>query len=243
MKIGNKILNIRNEKNMTQSEFAELFSVSRQAVSNWENNKSYPDLETIIKISEKFDIPLDQLLKEDMDMVKTVDKNKRKVKVLKYFFIASIVFIIAVAAYIGICNYQHKVMYNKVLSIGFKKEMTPEFIERYQGYYALSEDGVDYLVEPKAIGSLSLDLKKFELIARKGSRDITIQILSDGKIDLSLYPGSIEVDEEGEIKGTTENLTKSQRDKLNDLLIDRKEETVKIIKSAYKKWKQINAIS
>ena len=44
MDIGNKIQKIRTEQGMTQAEFADKFHVSRQTVSNWENNKNYPDL-------------------------------------------------------------------------------------------------------------------------------------------------------------------------------------------------------
>ena len=54
---------------MSQEDFAEMFHVSRQTISNWENSKSYPDLETIIKISDSFQISLDILLKEDLIMV------------------------------------------------------------------------------------------------------------------------------------------------------------------------------
>ena len=44
MDIGKKIQAIRNDHEMTQAEFADKFHVSRQTVSNWENNKNYPDL-------------------------------------------------------------------------------------------------------------------------------------------------------------------------------------------------------
>ena len=47
MDIGNKIQAIRTENGMTQAEFAEKFNVTRQSVSNWENNKHYPDLDTL----------------------------------------------------------------------------------------------------------------------------------------------------------------------------------------------------
>lgn len=55
---------------MTQEDFAKIFHVTRQTVSNWEHEKSYPDLQTIIQISDEFNISLDKLLKEDIQMVK-----------------------------------------------------------------------------------------------------------------------------------------------------------------------------
>lgn len=65
---------------MSQEDFAEMFHVSRQTISNWENSKSYPDLETIIKISDSFQISLDILLKEDLIMVKTFDNEYEKIR-------------------------------------------------------------------------------------------------------------------------------------------------------------------
>lgn len=49
MNIGKKIIEIRKERNMAQEDFANIFHVTRQTVSNWENEKSYPDLQTLIR--------------------------------------------------------------------------------------------------------------------------------------------------------------------------------------------------
>ena len=56
MRLGQTLKDIRNEYKLTQEGFAELFNVTRQTVSNWENEKSYPDLLTLIAISDKFNI-------------------------------------------------------------------------------------------------------------------------------------------------------------------------------------------
>ena len=76
MDIGNQILNIRKEQKLTQEEFGRLFYVTRQTVSNWENGKSYPDLQILVDISNKFEISLDSLLKGDSKMVKVIDKER-----------------------------------------------------------------------------------------------------------------------------------------------------------------------
>ena len=76
MNIGSEILNIRKEKQLTQEEFGKLFHVTRQTVSNWENGKSYPDLQILVNMSDQFDISLDTLLKEDSQMVKSIDKER-----------------------------------------------------------------------------------------------------------------------------------------------------------------------
>lgn len=76
MRIGTSILQIRKEKGLSQEKFGELFHVTRQTVSNWENEKSYPDLHTLVAISDMFEISLDKLLKEDKQMVKTIDQER-----------------------------------------------------------------------------------------------------------------------------------------------------------------------
>ena len=62
---------IYRENQLTQEEFGKLFHVTRQTVSNWENGKSYPDLQILVSISNQFDVSLDTLLKEDLKMVQS----------------------------------------------------------------------------------------------------------------------------------------------------------------------------
>lgn len=68
MNIGEKIKFLRQEKNMTQKELADKLHVSSQAVSNWELHKGFPDISNLIRISDMFDISLDELIKEDTDL-------------------------------------------------------------------------------------------------------------------------------------------------------------------------------
>ena len=76
MNIGNQILTIRKEQQLTQEKFGELFHITRQTVSNWENGKSYPDLQVLVDISDRFEISLDTLLKEDSKMVRSIDRER-----------------------------------------------------------------------------------------------------------------------------------------------------------------------
>lgn len=241
MKVGIKILDIRKTNNMTQNEFANLFGVSRQAVSNWENNKSYPDLEIIIKISDNFGVSLDQLLKEDLDMVKSVDKNKKYMYILKAVFkILAVIFIIGLI-YVSVCQYQYKNMYNSVIEAGFKNELTREFVDKYGGFYVMTEAGVDYLVHPKTTGKFQLDTQKFWVVARKGENDITLIIDGDGEITLALYPGEVQINEKGNmIEKNMDKYTDEQGKKIKELLQTREKEVKDIVATAVQKWKEIN---
>ena len=64
MDIGTKIKDARSAAQLTQEQSAEALGVSRQTISNWENSKTYPDIVSIIKMSDLYGVSLDQLLKE-----------------------------------------------------------------------------------------------------------------------------------------------------------------------------------
>ena len=64
MNIGTQILKIRNEKGLTQEEFGKIFHVTRQTVSNWENEKSYPDLQIHRIMSDALSGHMDQRRQE-----------------------------------------------------------------------------------------------------------------------------------------------------------------------------------
>jgi len=78
MVIGAKIKEARTEKKMTQQELADLLNISRSAISNWESGRNYPDLDTIVRLSDILEISLNKLLREDKIMVKEISKEQRK---------------------------------------------------------------------------------------------------------------------------------------------------------------------
>ena len=90
MEIGQKLKEARLERNITQEKIAELLNCSRQTISNWENNRSYPDIISVIKISDIYCISLDELLKEDKKMINHLEEstnivrtNSRRNKILE----------------------------------------------------------------------------------------------------------------------------------------------------------------
>ncbi|ALV23062.1 helix-turn-helix domain-containing protein [Carnobacterium antarcticum] len=74
MKFHESIKEKRKKLNLTQEEVAEKLFVSRQTISNWENGKTLPDIESLISISELYEISLDELIKGDKKM-------QRKIKI------------------------------------------------------------------------------------------------------------------------------------------------------------------
>lgn len=84
MELGNKIKYYRGEKEFSQEELAERVYVSRQTISNWENNKSYPDINSIVLLSEIFEISIDNLIKGDVEQMKK-EINTEDVKKLNFY--------------------------------------------------------------------------------------------------------------------------------------------------------------
>lgn len=84
MELGNKIKYYRGEKELSQEELAERVYVSRQTISNWENNKSYPDINSIVLLSEVFEISIDNLIKGDVEQMKK-EINTEDVKKLNFY--------------------------------------------------------------------------------------------------------------------------------------------------------------
>ena len=80
MEIGRKLKEVRMRSNLTQEQVAEELFVSRQTISNWENEKSYPDIISIIKLSDLYSISLDELLKGDPKMMEHLDESTNIVK-------------------------------------------------------------------------------------------------------------------------------------------------------------------
>ncbi len=65
MNFGEQFKKIRTEKKLTQEQVASQLHLSRQAVSNWENNKNLPDIEMVVDIARTFQLSLDELILGD----------------------------------------------------------------------------------------------------------------------------------------------------------------------------------
>ena len=80
MEIGKKLKEARLNRDLTQEVIAEKLNVSRQTISNWENEKSYPDIISVIELSNLYSISLDDLLKGDERMMEHLEESTNVVK-------------------------------------------------------------------------------------------------------------------------------------------------------------------
>ena len=94
MELGKQIKKHRQEVQLSQEELAERVYVSRQTISNWENDKSYPDVNSLVLLSETFQISLDNLIKGDIEVMKDVIQKEEIEKMNRYGKIYTIMLIV-----------------------------------------------------------------------------------------------------------------------------------------------------
>lgn len=185
-KIGKFILELRNERGMTQNDLADLIPVTRQAVSRWEQGKSIPDSYTLMILSDLFDVTINELLNgernvkdEEVNMEKIaleiIDENISKEKKIKKVTIISVIVIIALI--LGFLLYYFFATYDSVKIYTINGE-SDNFI---------SDDGLMIVTKQKIyikLGSLQyddLDVDKVRVFYR--SKDEEKLLLEDERGD------------------------------------------------------------
>ena len=77
MNIGNQIKKYREQLKISQEELADKIFVTRQTISNWENNKNYPDIKSLSLLSYNLNVSLDDLIKGDVEKMKEIIDEKK----------------------------------------------------------------------------------------------------------------------------------------------------------------------
>lgn len=110
MELGKQIKKYRNNINLSQEQLAERIFVSRQTISNWENDKNYPDIKSLLLLSEVFEVSLDDLIKGDLEEMKNqinsedIKELKRLDTILTICFIVIIVTFVPLIKFLGIAG-------------------------------------------------------------------------------------------------------------------------------------------
>ena len=105
MEIGKKLRNARTRSGFTQEKAAEEIGVARQTSSNWENEKSYPDVVSVIRLSTLYSVSLDELLKGDEEMIDHLEESTNIVnsnKKLIAAVVANMILLIVLIIFSGV---------------------------------------------------------------------------------------------------------------------------------------------
>lgn len=102
MEIGNKILELRKKNNLSQEVLAEKVGVARQTISKWELGETSPDLKQSKKLSEIFNVSLDELVSNEIKEIlvekisNTEKKSETTLKIVKAIGISLLIFVIVI---------------------------------------------------------------------------------------------------------------------------------------------------
>lgn len=222
MKIGETILKLREKKKMSQEEFAQYFHVTRQTISNWEKEKSFPDLQTIVEISDAAGVSVDAMLKDNFEIVKQIDKKVKHLKIFKIVTVVISAIVLVSISYLGIQTVKQNnithAMESNLKELGFE--------ENGNNYYCLEDVDFRYDIylfdkpalwkwnqeldssEKFVVGTYTqnhsdlLDTKKVELTIRKTDQFTTLIILKGDYMVDGVFPQISEytLEKTGEIK-------------------------------------------
>lgn len=100
MELGRHVKENRARLGMSQEQLAEAIFVSRQTISNWETDRTYPDVQSLLLLSNLFDVSIDELVKGDVEEMKAVltsevQRFKRLSIIMVVFSVAMVVWVLA----------------------------------------------------------------------------------------------------------------------------------------------------
>ncbi|MDF7682834.1 helix-turn-helix domain-containing protein [Lactobacillus sp. ESL0679] len=162
MELAHVLREKRQEMNLTQQQLADKLHVTRQTLSRWENSLSYPNLDTLVELSDLLAVPLDTLLKGDNNaMVKKISSDvndKRRYR--RYLIIIGSIFTVIL---IWLC----------VLGYGRANQM--EWIDRFNPFL---ETKYGYAVLPDKV-----EVKKERGIEQRGKTEKKVWLKVPQKVD------------------------------------------------------------
>lgn len=101
MTIGQRLMQARKNQDLTQQQVADMCHVSRQTVSSWESGRTYPDIESIVRLADLLHLSLDELLRSDSELVQVLKQRESGVRDARRGFVASIVMMLLLTAIYG----------------------------------------------------------------------------------------------------------------------------------------------
>lgn len=181
----------RTELNMTQQALADKLFVTRQTVSRWENNLSYPNLDLLVAISDILDISLDEFLKgEGIKMVNQISHDVRSKNKYKRYFIGALTILLGLLLLniiLGYSRYNQKELIDRI---------NPFLTTRY-GYGVLpnkSSRKIDTYISDDPLGNgewLKFEVgqytptNKWVLVEHKGSYVSGVRMLESDQIPVN----------------------------------------------------------
>ena len=175
MELGSQIKKYRDELSLSQDALAEKLYVSRQTISNWENDKSYPDVKSLLLLSEVFQTSVDNLIKGDVEIMREqvnaedrrdLEKVGKVYGVLLFTMIISLVPLIRFLKVVGVAIWVVIMLATVYAAIVVEKKKKQFDIQTYREIVAFSE------------GTRLDEMEKLKEDAKKPYQKVLLGILS-----------------------------------------------------------------
>lgn len=142
MNIGKQIKKYRHQYQLSQEELAEKIFVSRQTISNWENDKNYPDLNSLVLLSTTFQMSLDELIKGDLESIpREVDSQNQKqfLNQSRIFSLLFLFLLLSPVPLVLLLQWKGMLIYLLLLAISFYYALKLEKMKKKQGIQTYQE--------------------------------------------------------------------------------------------------------
>lgn len=155
--IGEKIISERKKHKLNQEDLAELIGVTRQTISNWELNETSPDLKQAQKLSDIFNISMDELIGKKNIILEKIDKTESNsnliIKLIKTLGITLGTLIFILVCIIGIYFYTTNYYKSELISTG--EGRTCYYNGKISNYVIMKNNGDN---------SLSFDIEESSIV-------------------------------------------------------------------------------
>lgn len=162
MELGSRLKKYRDALGLSQDDLALKIFVSRQTISNWETSKTYPDIKSLLLLSEVFSVSLDQLVKGDIEkMKKEIDAQdlirfQKESTIFTCLFIVLLIIPIPLAEFMGwwgIIIYSMLFIVSMYYALRVEKYKKKFDIQTYKEIIAFSEGkSLDEIEKAKEVG-------------------------------------------------------------------------------------------
>ncbi|EOT46484.1 MULTISPECIES: helix-turn-helix domain-containing protein [Enterococcus] len=75
MTLGQRLKKVRVDKGYSQNDVATFLNISRQSISRWETDKSYPDIDNLVELSKYYEVSIDELLIETKELQQEINEK------------------------------------------------------------------------------------------------------------------------------------------------------------------------
>ncbi len=135
MEFGDRLKQERKKRKLTQQVVADELNVSRQTISSWETENSYPDIDSLLRLSDYYQISLDTLLKEDVGMTEYL-KKQEVIKGLKpvtwVLTLIDVVFLAILVGYVFDVISLNRIAFISIFAMGMLNSIALIFIAGFQ---------------------------------------------------------------------------------------------------------------